>query len=57
VVGHLNLSPTMQNLVDAGMALAEGDTKKAAEKLGIPEEVLLGAIDVAKKQGQVPGRG
>ena len=50
VVGHLNLSPTMQNLFDAGMALAEGDTKTAAAKLGIPEEVLLGAIDVAKNK-------
>ena len=50
VAGHLNLSPTAQKLFDTGMALAEGDTKKAAAALGIPEEVLLGAIDIAKNK-------
>jgi hypothetical protein len=52
VVSHLDLPPTAQKIFDTGMALFEGDTAKAAAILGVPVELLNGAIDVAKNRDQ-----
>ena len=52
VVGHLDLPPTAQKIFDTGMALYEGDTAKAAAILGVPVELVNGAIDVAKNRDQ-----
>jgi hypothetical protein len=50
VAGRLDLPPAAQKVFDAGMALVEGDTAKAAAALGIPVEVMNGLIDVAQNR-------
>jgi butyrate kinase len=52
IVGHLDLPPAAQKIFDTGMALYEGDTAKAAAILGVPVELVNGAIDVAKNKDQ-----